>query len=98
MGKRRTTKRGGSYTTNVTQSYGGFPQIDSNRGEACGASATRGGNNVTGGRRRRRTKGGRRHRKTRRGGGHDLALNVPRAGYGFFGKGAAGIPDATPIY
>lgn len=30
--------------------------------------------------------------------GSDLALNVPRAGYGYAGKGIAGYADPTPIY
>ena len=46
-----------------------------------------------------------RRRLMKRGGGSygtpvasDLALNVPRAGYGYDGKGIAGFADPTPIY
>ena len=107
----RKTMKGGVYTTDVSQSIAGFPTISSIR-EVAGASYdTRGGNNTTGGRRRRHhkkthRKGGKRrgHRKTHKGGSYgtpvpsDLALNVPRAGYGYVGTGVAGMTDPTPTY
>lgn len=111
----RKTHRGGTYTTNVTSSINGYPQIDSIRESACGAVDNRFGNNTVGGKRRHRktSKRGGRRRKTRRGGGmqsspnypglvyptSDMALNVPRAGYGFVqGPGTAGYIDFSSIY
>ena len=112
--RHRKTMKGGVYTTDVSQSIAGFPTISSIRQEMGASYDTRGGNNVpaSGGRRRKHRKthrkGGKRHghRKTHRGGGgsygtpmkSDLALNVPRAGYGYVGTGVAGMADPTPTY
>jgi hypothetical protein len=102
--------RGGVYEQTVEGGgVAGFPVTTSIR-EVEGANySTRGGNNTIGGRRRRRThKGKRRGRKhtAKRGGGgsygtpvgSDLALNSPRAGYGYVGTGVAGFADPTPTY
>lgn len=110
---RRKTHRGGTYTTNVAAApAGGFPQIDSIRESACGAVDNRFGNNTLGG--KRRTRRHKKHRKTHKRGGavqsspnypgqvyptSDMALNVPRAGYGFVqGPGTAGYVDFSSIY
>jgi hypothetical protein len=110
----RKTHKGGVYTQDVSKGIAGFPETTSIREIAGAAYDTRGGNNVpaTGGRRRKhhrksshkKTAGRRHHRKTHRGGMYgtpvksDLALNVPRAGYGYVGTGVAGFADPTPTY
>lgn len=107
--RHRKTHKGGVYTQDVSKGIAGFPETTSIR-EIAGASYdTRGGNNVpaTGGRRRRHRKSHKkthRRRRTHRGGTYgtpvksDLALNVPRAGYGYVGTGVAGFADPTPTY
>lgn len=108
---RKHTMRGGVYEQSVEG--GGIAGFAVNKSihEVEGADySTRGGNNTFGGRRRRthtRRGGKRRHHRTaKRGGGgsygtpvgSDLALNSPRAGYGYVGAGVAGFADPTPIY
>jgi hypothetical protein len=109
--RRRRTMKGGVYEQSVANGgIAGFPVTKSIHEVEAADYSTRGGNNNTSGgrRRRRRThkrKGGKR-RKTHRGGGgsygtpvsSDLALNSPRAGYGYVGKGIAGFTDPTPVY
>jgi hypothetical protein len=106
----RKTHKGGVYTQDVSKGIAGFPETTSIREIAGAAYDTRGGNNVpaTGGRRRRHRKSGHkkthRRRRAHRGGTYgtpmksDLALNVPRAGYGYVGTGVAGFADPTPTY
>lgn len=108
---RKRTMRGGVYEQSVEGGgIAGFP-VNKSIHEVEGADySTRGGNNTFGGRRRRTNKrrGGKRrhHRTAKRGGGgsygtpigSDLALNSPRAGYGYVGAGVAGFTDPTPIY
>lgn len=103
---RRRTHKGGVYTQDVSKGIAGFPETTSIREIAGAAYDTRGGNNTTGGRRRRHRRSHKKagRRRTHRGGMYgtpvksDLALNVPRAGYGYVGKGVAGFADPTPTY
>lgn len=109
---RRHTMKGGVYEQSVAGGgIAGFPVTKSIHEVEAADFSSRGGNNTFGGRRRRthKRKGGKRHprkRTVKRGGGgsygtqvaSDLALNSPRAGYGYVGTGVAGFTDPTPIY
>lgn len=98
--------KGGVYEQNVAGGgIAGFPVTKSIHEVEAADYSSRGGNNTFGGRRRRTHRHKRRHhRKTQRGGSYgtpvasDLALNSPRAGYGYVGKGIAGFTDPTPVY
>ena len=104
--------KGGVYEQSVASGgIAGFPVTKSIHEVEAADFSSRGGNNTRGGRRRthkRRGKGTKHHRKhtVKRGGGgsygtpikSDLALNSPRAGYGYVGAGVAGFTDPTPIY
>lgn len=108
---RKHTMKGGVYEQNVSESVAGFPVTKSVHEVEAADFSSRGGNNTFGGRRRHRKsrrggkRRGRKHTAKRGGGGSygtpiasDLALNVPRAGYGYTGTGVAGFTDPTPIY
>jgi len=109
---RRRTMKGGVYEQSVAGGgVAGFPVTKSIHEVEAADYSSRGGNNTFGGRRRRthKRKSTKRHRKhtVKRGGGggsygtpikSDLALDTPRAGYGYVGTGVAGMTDPTPIY